>query len=128
MFLLRTKFIKNNFIYSGIIKKGKMKREEIKEITLTRTIEQTVTFCEWDFETIEEFDEFVSKVKSDEDFRFDLFEDNLSDEHYKVIQDVIKNLGLDNPEIVKHSVDRSNLYLEIIRKLASSPIKFKTKP
>jgi len=65
-----------------------MKREEIKEITLTRTIEQTVTFCEWDFETIEEFDEFVSKVKLDEDFRFDLFEDNLDDEHYEVIQNV----------------------------------------
>ena len=65
-----------------------MKREEIKEITLTRTIEQTVTFCEWDFETTEEFDEFVSRVKLDEDFRLDLFEDNLDDEHYKVIEDV----------------------------------------
>jgi hypothetical protein len=65
-----------------------MKREEIKEITLTRTIKQTVTFCEWDFETTEAFDKFVSKVNSDEDFRLDLFEDNLDDEHYEVIQDV----------------------------------------
>jgi RecQ family ATP-dependent DNA helicase len=31
----------------------------------------------------------------------------------KVIQDVIKNLDLDNPKIIKHSVDRPNLYLEI---------------
>jgi RecQ family ATP-dependent DNA helicase len=31
----------------------------------------------------------------------------------KVIDDVIKNLDLDEPTIVKHSVDRPNLYLEI---------------
>ena len=31
----------------------------------------------------------------------------------KVINDVIKNLDLDDPKIIRHSVDRPNLYLEV---------------
>lgn len=31
----------------------------------------------------------------------------------KVIKDIIKNLNLDEPKIIKHSVDRKNLYIEM---------------
>jgi hypothetical protein len=65
-----------------------MKREKIKEITLSRIIKQEVVFCEWDFETVEEFDEFVLKLKSDEDFMLDHFFDNVDEENYKVIEGI----------------------------------------
>jgi RecQ family ATP-dependent DNA helicase len=38
----------------------------------------------------------------------------------KVIQDVAKNLCLENPVIVKHSIDRPNLYLEIRPRVSST--------
>jgi hypothetical protein len=65
-----------------------MKREKIKEITLSRIIKQEVVFCEWDFETVEEFDEFVLKLKSDEDFMLDHFFDNVDEENYEVIEGI----------------------------------------
>jgi hypothetical protein len=65
-----------------------MKREKIKEITLSRIIKQEVVFCEWDFETVEEFDEFVLKLKSDKDFMLDHFFDNVDEENYEVIEGI----------------------------------------
>jgi RecQ family ATP-dependent DNA helicase len=38
----------------------------------------------------------------------------------KVIKDVAKNLCLDDPKIIKHSVDRPNLYIEIQRRYEST--------
>jgi hypothetical protein len=65
-----------------------MKREKIKEITLSRIIKQEVVFCEWDFETVEEFDEFVLKLKSDKDFMLAHFFDNVDEENYEVIEGI----------------------------------------
>ena len=65
-----------------------MKREKIKEITLSRIIKQEVVFCEWDFETVEEFDEFVLKLKSDENFMLDHFFHNVDEENYEVIEGI----------------------------------------
>jgi len=59
-----------------------------KTITLSRIVKQTVTFDEWDFETIEEFNEFVLKLNSDEEYMLDHFYDNLDDEHYEMVKDV----------------------------------------
>jgi len=65
-----------------------MKKENIEEITMSFVIKQKVTFCVDDFETREEFDEFVLKLKSDRDFMLDHFYDNLDDERYELINDV----------------------------------------
>jgi hypothetical protein len=63
-----------------------MKKE--KTVTISRIVKQTVTFSDWDFETTKEFDKFVLKLKSDEEYMLDHFYDNLDDEHYEMIKDV----------------------------------------
>jgi hypothetical protein len=52
----------------------------MKSITLFRTVKQEITFYEDDFETIEQFDQFVLDIESDKDLRCDTFYDNLDDD------------------------------------------------
>ena len=63
--------------------------EKRTSITMSRIVKQTVTFDEMDFETVEEWNEFVLNLKSDEGFMLDHFYDNLDDEYYEMIKDVI---------------------------------------
>jgi hypothetical protein len=65
-----------------------MKKENVEEVTLSFVIKQSVTFCVDDFDTREEFEEFILKLKSDEEFMLDHFYDNLDNERYEVINDV----------------------------------------
>jgi hypothetical protein len=51
-----------------------------KSITLSRIVREEITFYEDDFKTIEEFDQFVLELKSNQDFRYDTFYDNLDDD------------------------------------------------
>jgi len=60
----------------------------MKEIKLFRIVEQSMYFCEDDFETVEEYDKFVDELKSNEDFLLDTFYDNFDGENEKIISDV----------------------------------------
>jgi hypothetical protein len=60
----------------------------MKEITLFRIVKQSMYFCEEDFETVEEYDEFVDELKSNEDFLLDTFYDNFDGENEEIISDV----------------------------------------
>ncbi len=51
-----------------------------KSITLSRTVREEITFYEDDFETIEEFDQFVLDLKLSPNLRYDTFYDNLDDD------------------------------------------------
>ena len=59
-----------------------------KTVTLSRIVKQTVTFDELDFDSIEEFNEFVLNLESDEDFMLDHFYDNVDMERVEMIEDV----------------------------------------
>ena len=63
--------------------------EKRTSITMSRIVKQIVTFDEMDFETVEEWNEFVLNLKSDKGFMLDHFYDNLDDEYYEMIKDVI---------------------------------------
>ena len=49
----------------------------MKKVTLFRTVKQSITFYEDDFETIEEYDKFVDELINDGVFALDTFYDNL---------------------------------------------------
>jgi len=53
---------------------------KLKSITLSRTAREEITFYEDDFETVEEFDQFVLDLKSNPNLRYDTFYDNLDDD------------------------------------------------
>jgi len=48
-----------------------------KHITLVQTVKYTVTFEVDDFETEEEFNEFVTKLKTDDEFMVESFIENV---------------------------------------------------
>lgn len=53
-----------------------------KHITLVQTVKHTVTFEVDDFETEAEFDEFVAKLKNDDDFMVECFLENIDRESF----------------------------------------------
>ena len=53
---------------------------KLKSITLSRTAREEITFYEDDFETVEEFDQFVLDLKLSPNLRYDTFYDNLDDD------------------------------------------------
>ena len=53
---------------------------KLKSITLSRTAREEITFYEDDFETVEEFDQFVLDSKLSPNLRYDTFYDNLDDD------------------------------------------------
>lgn len=53
---------------------------KLKSITLSRTVREEITFYEDDFETVEEFDQFVLDLKLSPNLRYDTFYDNLDDD------------------------------------------------
>ena len=60
----------------------------MKEIRLFRVVKQSMFFCEDDFETIEEYDKFVAKLKSNKDFLLDTFYDNFDGDNEEIISNV----------------------------------------
>jgi hypothetical protein len=62
--------------------------EKRTSITMSRIVKQTVTFDEMDFETVEEWNEFVLNLESDEDFMLDHFYDNVDMDGVEIIEDV----------------------------------------
>jgi hypothetical protein len=60
----------------------------MKSVNLFRVVKQSMTFCEDDFESVEEFDKFVDELKSNNDFLLDTFYDNLDDDCDIIINDV----------------------------------------
>ena len=53
-----------------------------KHITLVQTVKHTVTFEVDDFETETEFDEFVAKLKTDDEFMVECFIENIDRESF----------------------------------------------
>ena len=53
-----------------------------KHITLVQTVKHTVTFEVDDFETEAEFDEFVAKLKTDDEFMVECFIENIDRESF----------------------------------------------
>ena len=58
------------------------------EITMSRIIKQSVTFCREDFDTKKEWLEFCKKIKSDEEYMEDSFYENLDYDDVELIEDV----------------------------------------
>jgi hypothetical protein len=60
----------------------------MKKITLTQTVVYEVNFYEDDFSNKKEFNEFVSKVKSDEEFMIECFISNVDRDNLKLGSDI----------------------------------------
>lgn len=69
----------------------------MKEIRLSQTVTNYVFFCEDDFESEEEFNEFVNKIKTDGEYLDEVFYENVDRERYisesDIIIDQIKYVG-----------------------------------
>lgn len=61
----------------------------MKEIRLSQTITNYVFFCEDDFESEEEFNEFVNKIKTDGEYLDEVFYENVDRERYTSESDII---------------------------------------
>jgi hypothetical protein len=67
---------------------------KFKHITLVQTVKHTVTFEVDDFETETEFNEFVTKLKNDSDFRADAFLDNIDRKNFS--EDNCSDIEIEN--------------------------------
>jgi hypothetical protein len=61
----------------------------MKEIRLSQTVTNYVFFCEDDFESEEEFNEFVNKIKTDGEYLDEVFYENVDRERYISESDII---------------------------------------
>jgi hypothetical protein len=59
-----------------------------KHITLVQTVKHTVTFEVDDFETEAEFNEFVAKLKTDDEFMIECFIENVDRENLNNSSDI----------------------------------------
>ena len=60
----------------------------MKSIKLFRTVKQSVTFYEDDFNTIEEYNKFVDELINDGVFALDTFYDNCLDCNEEIISNI----------------------------------------
>jgi hypothetical protein len=61
----------------------------MKEIRLSQTVTNYVFFCEDDFESEEEFNEFINKIKTDGEYLDEVFYENVDRERYTSESDII---------------------------------------
>lgn len=61
----------------------------MKRIRLSQTVTNYVFFCEDDFESEEEFNEFVNKIKTNKEFLDEVLYENIDRGRYILESDVI---------------------------------------